>query len=162
MQKVGRRLANPQVLACIAVAIAACASEGSPLVQAELTRLEQDSLDGLVSVERALADPTYRSLGEGVRAVETAIRQLGVLETDPTASDAQRFHAMLASARAWDDLAGAFERAAASSSVQSLKDKATPARFLATSGYVRAYEYACTQGLTDHPLFVESGASCPE
>jgi hypothetical protein len=159
---VGRTLANPWVFACIAVVFAGCASEGSPKVQAELTRLEQDSLDGLVAVERALADPTYRSLGEGVRAVESAIGKLGALENDPSASDAQRFQSMVASARAWDDLAGAFERAAASSSVQSLKDKATPARFFATSGYVRAYEYACTQGLSDHPLFVESGASCPE
>src|SRR5687767_13901281 len=124
MARVGRALANPRVFACMALAVAACASEGSPEVQAELTRLEQDSLDGVVSVERALADPTYRSLGEGVHKVEAAIRKLGMLENDPTASDAQRFQAMVASAR--------------------------------------AFEFACTQRLTDHSLSMESGASCPE
>ena len=59
-------------------------------------------------------------------------------------------------------LAGEFERAADSTLVSTLRDKATPARFLATSGYARAYEFACSQGLTDHPLFIENAASCPE
>ncbi len=147
-----------------ALACAGCYAEGSLEVQSQLARLEQESMDGVAQVERALADPTFRSLGEGVRNVETSIRKLGAIEADPTASDAQRFQAMMIGARAWDDLAGAFERAAAEGApgTQTLLDKATPARFLATTGYARAYEFACSQGLTDHPLFVENSAVCTE
>ena len=147
---------------CAIVLIAACASEGSVEVQAQLARLDQEANDGLMLIERALADPEFRELGDGVRMVEIAIRKLGVVETDPHASDAQRFQSMMLSARAWDQLAGAFEHAADSTSVPTLRDKATPARFLATSGYARAIEFACGQGLTDHPLFVENAAVCPE
>jgi len=147
--------------AVLCAILAGCASEGSAEVQAELARLEQEAGDGLVLIERALADPEFRSLGEGVRKVEIAVRKLGVVEADPQASDAQRFQAMMTSARAWDLLAGAFEDAARTTSVSTLKDKATPARFLATSGYARAIEFACNQGLTDHPLFVENSVTCP-
>ncbi len=165
MRPVGRVLANPVVVCCAALAFAGCAADASPEVQAELTALDQQAADGIGTVEHALADPEFRSLGDGVRKVESAIRRLGVLETDPVASDAQRFQAMLTGARAWDELARAFEHAADGGDVaasQTLRDKAMPARFLASSGYARAYEFACSQGLTDQPLFIESGAACPE
>jgi outer membrane lipoprotein-sorting protein len=155
------RIVRSAVL-CAVLAAAACASEGAPEVSAELSRLEQETNDGLLMVERALADPEFRSLGDGVRKVESSIRSLDVLEADPATSDAQRFQAMILSARAWDLLAGSFEAAAETTAVSTLRDKATPARFLATSGYARAYEFACRHGLTDHPLFIENAAVCPE
>lgn len=147
------------------VITAGCASEGSERVQAELVRVEQQTLDGVTIVEHALTDPTYENLGEGVRIVEGAVRELQSLESDPAATDVQRLQALLTEVRAWDALATAFEAAAAEAEGThpsgALSEKGMPAREAASLVYERAWLFACDHGLTDHPAFTEQ-QSCPE
>lgn len=129
---------------------AGCASEGSERVQSELARLDLEVAGGVETIERALGDPDFRDLGEGVRIVESAIRYVSRLEGDDEASDSQKLQAILLEARAWDELAKVFERAAAESDLPAVFDeKGMPARFYATSSHARAAEYACSHGLAD-------------
>lgn len=147
------------------MALVGCASEGSERVQSELMRLEQQTLDGIVIVEHALTDPTYQNLGEGVRIVEGAVRELQSLEADPAATDVQRLQALLSEVHAWDALATAFESAAAevegAHPSGALSEKGMPAREAASLVFERAWAFACEHGLTDHPAFVDQ-QSCPE
>ena len=154
--------------AVIAAALlsAACAAEPSPRIARELEALDGRVTDGVAKIERALAAPglTFPELGEGVRIVERAARELGALEVDDRASDGQRLVAALLQARAFDDVARAFADARPPEALdpaqhalfaELLEDKARPARSAAAEGFRRARRVACQLGQSDHPAMLE-------
>lgn len=161
-----RRFLTACAMGFAAMLLAACAVDRSEAVETELRRVNLKTADGIRKIEHSLIDPhlTSSELAEGVRAVESGAQRLRALEIDERANDVQQLMAIVAQARAWDEVARTFERAAPSSGLDPgqkalvaaiLDEKALPARAQAGSGYRRALERACHSNLEALPVMLE-------
>lgn len=151
-------------VALAAVALAACAGEGSDAVTVELSRSAARAEEGVAKIERSLGELELgsRGFGEGVRQVEQATRELAALETDERATEAQRLQALVLQARAWDDTAhvigaaaGPDGGAARPAITEALREKAFPARIAARNGFERALRAACLVTGADPAVVLE-------
>ena len=135
-------------------------------METELRELDADAGQGVAKISRALIDPTLSSpaLGEGTRIVQSAAGELAQLEVDEHASDFQQLMAILYQARAWDDVAIAYETAAIPASLtpeqralleRLLTEKAMPARLSAAAAFQRARERACKMEFQGSPVMTE-------
>lgn len=143
---------------------AACAAD-APEVQVEVDRLDRAAAQGIAAVRRAVKDPSleFNELGVGVETVELAARGLRSLADDTRVPAPIRVSAMLAEARAYDDLAITFEVTSDGQHFpedqevlnQIFADKALPMRTSARDAYVRARALACRIDLAEPAMMLE-------
>ncbi|MEQ8274740.1 MAG: hypothetical protein RMA76_12155 [Deltaproteobacteria bacterium] len=148
----------------VAALAAACATE-APEVQVEVDRLDRAAAQGIAAVRRAVKDPSleFNELGVGVETVELAARGLRSLADDARIPSAVRVSAMLAEARAYDDLTITFEATSQGQHFvedqevlnQIFADKALPMRTSARDAYVRARALACRTDLAEPAMMLE-------
>ncbi len=162
----GRRHRLSRIVPVLVFLVGACAPEGSEEIRDELRGHEMRIGEGLEKIERALLDPelTFKELGHGIALVEGATRDLSALEVDPRSSELEQLEAIILRARAWDDVATAYQSSRRTEQLSDaqkrliadiFRDKSLKARSRAEDNYRFALDRACTLGLQEHPLAQE-------